>query len=282
MLGDEDNSSVSLSLDVEQRALAAESDVLIDWTSLSNDAWGVPLTTMPAADRALLYHFDDMSLDRVLSELVDGSLSPTSVSLDVSCETTSSACSLSDFAFHDSHPIDVVERFRAGSGTWLLTLRQGNSPDDLAYLSLQPSSDSSEDVAVVTDRSSAGRASSDLGDLVPLYAGGHQSVDWSELTLDTRGLELHPYRLDRLVVARVSHEALDDVEAVVLDLEGEADELWSADVDGVTSFPLGDLVHADTGERGFPGFGGTDGWVLSLSCTSCGDPIPEFVTRMAD
>ena len=281
-LQDADGVPVSTVLEVEQFLTSAGTDLLVDWSELRHDLWDQPLEPTLDAQRVMLYHFRDNDLAMLLDGIEQGTLSQSVVDLQVSCQTETASCALSEFTFMVGHEIDVVERFVEGDGAWLLVVQSNDGAERLAYLAVRPSVDVNVAEVAINDGSSTRRLEAELSDSPALVVDADTPlvVDWSALTTDSLGGDLRPGELDTLTLARVPLAALDDPDAVLRFLPDLADELWVGDASASASLPLADLVDMDSGAEGFAGFGGPGAWLLALSCEACGDTIPRFVTRL--
>jgi len=66
-------------------------------------------------------------------------------------------------------------------------------------------------------------------------------------------------------------EARSELQAQLLDLELITDEIWTVDLSGTAGFDLAALP-------GFTGFSTGGTWIRALTCTSCINPAPLFLT----
>ncbi len=284
LLEDEDGVDLQTSLEVEQIEVAAGVDVKLDWSGLEHDLWGQPLEPLVEAQRAALYHFTIDELDEVLEGIAAGTLPQSVLDMQVHCESETCSCHLSEFSFMVGHELDVVGRFEEGDGTWLLAVQSNDGGQDLAYLSLVPVDGSAADEAYVTDDSSGNHVDGDMDALqeVLLERGEPMVVDWSQLSIDSQGQPLDPLLLDGIAVARVTEGALQDSDSLFTQLHSVAEELWMGAVPNASSsYDLVELEDIDAGVTGFPGPDGTDPWLLMLGCSTCGDPLPRFGSRLA-
>jgi hypothetical protein len=281
-LHDADGAQVETELVVERVFASATTDLQLDWSALRHDLWGRELDPTLDAQRVMLYHFRTDDLDLLLDGIEQGTLSQSVVDMQVTCESEDARCALSEFTFMVGHYIDVVGRFVDGDGTWLVVVQSNDGAENLAYLSLVPSTDVNLADVDITDDSSARLVESDLLDMpaLSIAADAPVVVDWSALTLDSMGQQLRPGELDMLTLARVPTAALDDAEAVLLALPEVADELWVGTTPGTTSLALSELVNLDNGEQGFVGLSGPGSWVLTLGCSACDDAMPRYVARL--
>jgi len=281
-LTDADNAELTVHLEIERLDVAEHSDLLLDWSALSQDMWGGAELLPGYASQVSLRYFPGLDLEALAAGLADDSLMQSDVAVEVECESAEQQCRLSEFTFEAGHVYDTIGAFEAGSGTWLLTVRGEGSAEDLAYLALRPSNSSFSEQAALTDTSSVARVEARWAEPVPVAADGAARLDWSALTLDAQGAPLALYRVDRLELALVPGEALADPEALLTALSEQALEHWSADVTGRTELALPELLD---GTEDFPGFevAGAEGdrWVLSLACSTCGEALPAFAALLA-
>ncbi|MFH1462804.1 MAG: hypothetical protein ABIO70_00250 [Pseudomonadota bacterium] len=283
-LTDNDGASMVGSLEVEQIEVTMGVDALLDWSGLTQDLWGRPLDPLTEAQRASLYHFNIDDLDAVLDGLLHGSLYQSVLDLQVTCASETASCHMSEFSFMLGHAVDVVEVFGKSDGLWLLAIQSNDGAEDLAYLVLVPVEAGGSDTALVHDGSSSGHLDADMGALpvVTVEPDGVMRVDWSGLTTDCLGDTMDPRLIDSLKLARVPEEKLADPLEVVMHLHEVAEELWVAQVpNSESSFPLAEMHNAETGAKGFQGPDGPDAWLLILECSTCGDALPRFLTRLA-
>lgn len=281
-LADADNAAADLDLRIEQLSVAAETDVLIDWSTLGVPVWSGGSGDVEVSDRASLRFFPGKDLAALTDGLVAGTLAQSDVALDLQCESAVRACALSGFTLAESHAIDVVSLFLEAPGTWLVTIGAASSAEVVAYLALSPSTHSSQTVAAVTAASTEAELALTPSAAGPLAvpADGYVEVDWSGITRSCRGLALQPYQVDRLVVTFLP--GVDPV-APGADLAAQlaaSSEVWSARASGGTRFALPELAEEATGEVGFPGFEGQGTWVLTLWASSTGDPSPAFLALL--
>ena len=69
---------------------------------------------------------------------------------------------------------------------------------------------------------------------------------------------------------------VDAAEAQFMDLERDAAEIWSLDLDGGVEADLADLQ----GDTAFNGFTDQGTWWLGFRCSGCTHPAPRFLTRV--
>jgi len=280
-LQDDDNAALSVSLEVQQQTMAAGQDILLDWSNLRTDMWGRDLDPLVDIENPTLRHFGRADLNEIIDGLVAESLPQSAVALQVSCTVQEAACFLSEMAFDDDHPIDVVELFEEGEGTWLLELRHAGNGESVAYQALAPSNLGTDEVAWVTGHSSSAAAWVELAQplTLPAVAMDELVLTWDEITMDSRGHDLDPWRLDRFTLARLDHEDVQSGEATLLNLEAMTEEAWHADIEGVSTLHLSSLEDAANQHR-LPDLSTPGLWLLTLECSTCTNPLPDVLIRL--
>jgi hypothetical protein len=115
---------------------------------------------------------------------------------------------------------------------------------------------------------------------IPLPAGNPDVVlDWidEDLALGTNamGAEWIPNRITDVMIAHYESMTLEELEADFLDLELNADEIWSVFLSAGQSVNLSRLEN-ENGER-FSGIDDIGVWVVVLMCSACTNPAPWFL-----
>jgi hypothetical protein len=252
---------------------SSEGGPVVSWDSLTQDVHGHVRGVDFEVDQAVLLVFLDMGPDEVLARLSRDQLEQSDVSLTATCVPTGDRCAIADFRVL-GRDLDIEQYYGEGMGTWLVLLRSFDEVGAASMVFVPPMDGGTKDVRV-DDHTAKLDVDVDLGSLEPVLVapGPDLTVRWSDLKVDGLGGPLALHSIDRLVVARYD-SGLEALEERVFDLERDAVELWSAPVGGHTSADLTDLV----GSTPFRGIDDQGTWVLWLSCTSCANPAPKFVT----
>ncbi|MDP2311916.1 MAG: hypothetical protein Q8P41_03360 [Pseudomonadota bacterium] len=277
-LGDPNNFTYEGVLDAPSFPLAERTDGTLDWSALRTDLRCNALDPVADIDNASLLNFPYLTEEEVELGLSDDNLDQADLRVYLSHEPgDATQVSLSEMAFFGTDS-DIELQFAAGTGTWLVLLTTGTEiavgARMLAFLA--PTVGETATTASVTDGCPVLDFSADLSSLThaPVLRDGPWLLDWSALTRDGHGGGFEPTRVDGLMVARFDL-ALDDLEANFLDLEALAAETWRYTLTSGTHIDLG----AATGPSDpFPGFTDEGVWALALTCSTCPNPAPLFLT----
>ncbi|MFN7143462.1 MAG: hypothetical protein ACK4YP_06795 [Myxococcota bacterium] len=277
-LGDANNFSYVGTLDAPSFAVAERADVSLSWERLATDLRCNGLDPVADIDNTALLVFPYLTEEEVERGLSEDTMEQADLGVYLSyAPGDATSVSLSQMSFFGTDA-EIEAQFEAGSGTWLVLLTTGTSvavgARMLAFLT--PTVDATAVAAEVDDGCAVLDFSADLASLapVPVLRDGPWRLDWSALTRNGQGGAFVPTRVDGLMVARFD-EPVDALEASFLDLELLAEETWSYPVAGGTSADLGALAAG-----GFPGFHGDGTWALALTCSTCPNPAPLFLTRV--
>ncbi len=277
-LSDANNYTYEGVLDAPAFPVAALSDATLDWSALRTDLRCNALDPVADIDNAALLVFPHLTEQEVEQGLSDDSLDQAALGAYLSQEPgDATQIRLSDMTFFGTD-VDIEQEFDAGSGTWLVILTTGTEiavgARMLAFLT--PTAGESATEAVVTDGCPVLDFSADLASMrrVPVLRDGPWALDWSALTRDGHGGHFEPTRVDGLMIARFDR-SIEDLQANFLDLESLAAETWRYTHTTGTSADLAALTGPS---EPFPGFTGEGVWAFALTCGTCPNPAPLFLT----
>jgi hypothetical protein len=278
VLTDAANYTFSGTLDAPSFPVAPETDVTLEWSTLTTNLRCQPLDPVADIDNTALLYFPYLTEAEIEQGLSMDTLNQADLGVYLSYEPgDGTSVSLSQVSFFGTDP-EIEAQFTAESGTWLVLLTSGTTiavgVQMLAFL--EPTAGETSTAASVTDGCPVLDYSADLAsaDRVPVLADGPWLLDWSALTRDGQGSPFEPTRADALMVARFD-ESITDLEADFLDLELLAEETWTYTLGGGTTADLGALSGPSDP---FPGFDAAGTWALALRCTTCPNPAPLFLT----
>ncbi len=275
-LTDGNNYTYTGTVDLPTVTTASGVDLDICWDAVTSDIQCHDV--VPDQDLNLLSMIRFPLLDEAAMEekLSNDSLLQSDQSGYVELETNGATCaSLSELSFFGT-PVDVASEYTAEIQSYLLTLATGTTTGvgTRAMVLLQP--DEASDVTAVSIPAACGileNFSADIESLtaVPIPADGPWIVDWSELTTNGLGNDLSLGNVDGILLGFYEGASLTDLQDQFLDLELLATDVWSMELPGSTGADLSDL-------SGFTGFEGDGVWVLALTCSTCANPAPLFLT----
>jgi hypothetical protein len=274
------NYSFEGTLDIPSVETASGVDICVDWSKLNSDLQCHSVDPANDIDLLGVIRFPTLTEAEVESQLSTNDLDMKSMGGYVQYpndEEATSAC-LSDFSFFGT-AFDLATDYTEDGGTYLLELQSGTTPGVGARMLVFLEPRVKSDVTEVNVPNGCGMLhySADLHTLttVPVSLDGPWVMDWSDVTTDGLGNDMTDAQIDLLEVAHYDSVTVTDLENDFLDIEQNADEMWSL---SLTSGKSGDLSDATNGASKFSAFqkGGT--WILALRCSSCSNPAPLFLT----
>ena len=275
-LEDANNYSLSSTLDVDVFTLKAQTDAVIDWSGLTTDVQGQPVSPGDV-DQVLLVAFLELEPEEIAAGLASDSLDQGDATLFVICSPEGvTRCALSDFSILGSS-LDVEEVFLPDAATWLVALQTTGGVGARSFVFLKATEQATETTVSVGNDTAALSVDVDLRGLVPLAVlpGAVPRLEWGELETDGLGNPMDLSSLDSLVVLRSAWD-VDQAAASILDLEREAADSWSLALDGGVDADLAALE----GDTAFTGFSDEGTWWLGFKCSGCTHPAPRFLTRV--
>ena len=274
VLEDPNNFAYTAALDVEVTPVAPMTDLLIDWTALTRDIQGHAVGPTDIAT-ARLIAFRDATPAEVADGLTNDDLTQSEVSIYLTCSSEDRACPLSEFALHGSG-VDVSQYTEPGASTWLIALSRAQEAGAGAMIFFNPTEGETNTTVAINDASSRLDVEVDLHSLAPVVVEADDpnvTLDWSELSTDGLGNPINLDGIDEVFVARYD-ATFPELESQVFDLMTLSPDTWVGDVSGARSLVLSDL----DGPRPFPGVDATSTWLVALTCSTCTNPAPRFVT----
>lgn len=283
LVGDANNYTFDGALDVQVTEVQAYSDeapvdYLVDWSGLTADLQGHALDPAVDIDSASIVALPHLTPEEAATALSTNSLTQADIgAYSTAVVTGRTSVQLSELALF-GNDIDIESYLTEGSATWMLLLSTGTTTGvgtrQLHFLI--PSAASSNTSVAVTDDSTVLDYTVDLDSLTPVYApAGTFTVDWSALTVDGRGAPLEQSDIDTAKLAWFADASFASLAGDFLDVETNADKLWSAPIAAGSTLDLATLQ----GDEAFTGLG--DGtWALALQCSSCPNPAPLLFTEL--
>lgn len=281
-LEDEHNYSYSGTIDIPAITTASGTDLDICWDQALEDIRchdidpgldinSLALISFPGMAETDLE--DKLARDALLQSEQDGV-----IGLDT--EDTQSCAKLSEMDFFGTKVDDLLDTYVEGDVLFLLTLATGNTAGVGTRLMVRLDPDASSDVTEVNIEGGCDVVdfTADLSGLtkLPMGADGPFVVEWGALTKTGLNNTLELSNIDGLMLAFYEGTSPAELEPQFLDLELAADKLYTLDI----AVGIGaDLVEAtDSSGAAFGGFSGDGTWLLALTCSTCANPAPLFMT----
>ncbi len=289
VMEDANNYSYAGTMEITGVDVAAQSDPLVDWCSLTTDIRGRAVNPN-AVDRLILIELE-LTQAEALEKIEKNDLTQQdTVTQWIFQNETAAVCSanLSEFAIlsNNFRPEDFVE----STNTWLLSATYFDpeySQFDFAMTKFVTpvAAETNTDIAL-TDDSASLDFDADLSAPALQTSASFDSytLDWSAVTQDVNGAEWDDEKGNRVLIGKVDAKNIGDVEDIFLRVDSEASELYRLYddengvllVSGETSADL--MLATDEAGNSFPGFT-TDGiWLVGVECTSCTSPAPLLLS----
>ena len=282
-LADANNYAYDVVVDIATYPVAENTDITIEWTSLTQDMWGLPLGPRQVETLSLVAF--GLALEEVEVGLEQDTLEQADVMLYVFTDVLGqSSVEFSRLTLFGTE-IDLWEYFDSSyAATWLLTLSSGDTPgvDTLSAAFLVPTPDETTTLVSITNDTAKAEADADLVSLDPVDvpACSPLHLDWEDVTTDGQGGSFEFHHVDNRFLAYFPDAEPAALQADALSWKQTAADLWENEVVmGEQSATLdGDLSAAGTPFEGIT----TEGtWLFGLECTSCFTPMPKFLTILA-
>lgn len=273
-LQDENNYDFTSTISAQSVTVASRTDLVVDWTGLTTDLQGRamdPTTEIDIFTIAIL----SLSQEETLAALADDDLRQSDITAYATLvpEDGVTTASLSSFDFLGNAVIpdlDVTE----GRGTWLLSASTTGVPGARMLTFFEPV-DGGPVEPITLDSDSASLAYDvELEALTEVSLEG-EVVEWSDLTLDMRGLPIRLSDIDRLDLGWYE-EDLTALEADFLGLEELVDVLYTTQLSATIDQDL--TLLTDGAGGAFTGVTDEGTWLLALRCMACSNPAPPFLT----
>ncbi|MBX2799719.1 MAG: hypothetical protein KTR31_18720 [Myxococcales bacterium] len=277
-----DNYQLSTEIRIGEVQVAAESDLLIDWSDFTTDLRGRPIDDLQITELSMVRFDQDKGsvLDGLNRNYVRQADAQLSYLFNPTGDQTTARIADFDIAGNPLIPREDLVAVDPTEQNWLLTLFDTSSGRRDALTSkfvdlVQPAPNTA---VTLTDGCAELDLEVDLHTAPPMTVQGGRddyTLEWSAIESDVFGNAFDPLDGDELFLAHFDVQDVTRIEAVFARLDTEADELYRLSVHGVTS---ADLMQAeDDAGRSFGGFT-TDGiWLVGIACTGCLNPAPLWI-----
>ncbi|MDG1480058.1 MAG: hypothetical protein P8R54_10740 [Myxococcota bacterium] len=274
VLEDGNNYTYSGDVTIPAYLTAPATDVELCWDQVLNDIQCHELEPTEDINLVSLIRFPHLTEEDVEYKVSNDSLQQVDQDGYVELETMGGTCAnLSELSFFGT-PIDVPNEYNADS-TYLLTVSTGTTTGLGTRVMAFLTPTEGEEGTSVGLESGCGVLDFE-GDIesltsIPVKLDGPWVFDWSALTTNGLGNTLNLANVDGLLLGYYAGASTQDLQEQFLDLELIADKTWSTTLSGTTGFDLAELSD-------FTGFTADGTWILGLTCSTCANPAPLFLT----
>lgn len=291
---DDTNYAFSSTLSVEMTTLKDATDLVFDWSGITQDFFGKPVNPILDIDLVLLslWHMtpvelianmnrDNLPQDSMIAVITsypqDNFTSRNLLGFDVLGNPLPEAdlWKVFDTSNPDFEYPQTEYTFMAMAGTGTVA---GKGARMIHFFNIDPNA--TETTLRFTDTSTTMDYTVDLKHAMPVPVPAGMpglAIDWSAMTTNALGNSYDVFQITEAVVAHYPNYNLSQVEDRFLYLEEDAGGWWSAEVASGVSIDLSTLV--DAGGSAFPGVDDTGVWLVALFCTvNCNNPAPWSIT----
>ena len=158
-LTDPQNYHLEAAIYAQTWRLAAETDVVVDWSTLTTDMTGAAMAP-EEVDRVLLVAFLELNPGQIAEGLATDTLTQSDAAIFMICRPDgSNRCALSDFSILGS-TLDIEEVFSVGQGTWLVALTTTGMLGSRSMTFLQAAPHTEDSLAIIDDGAPSSRCRS--------------------------------------------------------------------------------------------------------------------------
>ncbi len=272
-MSDANNFSYTGDVTIPAFATAPGADLSICWDQVTEDIQCHGLDPTTDINMLAMNRFAHLSEPEVEAGLSDDSIQQSSLTGTVDFFPEGQTCAmLSEFSFGGT-AVDVLAEYDIGS-TYLLTAATGTQVARGTRVMVFLTPTEGEENTTVDLESGCGvldfQGDIESLEAVSLPADGPGIVDRSGLTTTGLGNTLNISSIDGLMLGHYD-ESRAELQEQLLDLELISEEAYSTDISGTTGYDLATLP-------GFTGLTADGTWILALTCSSCANPAPLFLT----
>jgi hypothetical protein len=274
VLEDGNNYTYSGDVTIPAYFTAPAVDVELCWDQVLNDIQCHELEPTEDINLVSLIRFPHLTEEDVEFKVSNDSLQQVDQDGYVEVETLGGTCTnLSELSFFGT-PIDVPNEYTTDSA-YLLTISTGTTTGLGTRVMAFLTPTEGEENTSVNLESGCGvldfEADIDSLTSIPVKLDGPWVFDWSALTTNGLGNTLNLASVDGLLLGYYAGASTQDLQEQFLDLELIADNTWSTTLSGTTGYDLSELSD-------FTGFTADGTWILALTCSTCANPAPLFLT----
>lgn len=279
---DANNYTFESTLYIPSVETAASADIEFCWDGLTRDFQCHEMD--PAADigNIGLVRVRNMTEQEIADALSRGDLPQSAADgyLDFKTDGDKTCANLANFSFGGSE-VNIEEEYSVSDDRkYLIVVTSGTRPGVGARMMtfIHPSETSDVQSVSITADCDVLDFKADLTSLMPVKVPMRLplEVDWSDINRNGQGGTVSFGGIDSVKLGFYEGMTPALLEAEVLDLFLIADKMWELELNGGYSADLAQAVDEDG--NAFAGFEGEGTWVFTLTCSTCQNPAPQFVT----
>jgi len=279
-VSDVNNYRYSGAIGLGSQAVRLGTDVRFDWSGLTTDIQGHGMEPSEVTTLWLIW-FEYLESDELADLLVCNDVAQSDANAIASVDVTGTSAMMSELTVVEN-PFSPEKYFVYETGTWFTRVTTGSANTRMMGVLAPSAAETNTDFGFHGDLSTL-TVDANLSDLTAVTVNGNAegwTVDWSTLLDGANADGCDPTDVsdaDQFWLARYDGKAVADLEAAFLDLELEADAIYTGAGGGITAMDLSTLTNPDDGSA-FSGFQSGELWLAALRCTFCENPAPIFLT----
>lgn len=267
------NFTFSSALESQPVAARAQTALSLDWSTLTNDLLGNPISPQDDIAKISLLLFANLNHEQVLDGVSNENLRQSDLSgyAEYVPQEGQTATTLDDFSLQGVS-LEPEEHLGDQAGTFMLLAANDAEESLMLSFFLTESQEENEDVEL-TAQSTSLSYTVDLEDQEIVRPQGAKSyvLDWQSITQSGTGMPIQGGQIDSVMLAGFS-ESLGELEEQFLQLPLIAQEYYTLDIGYETGLDMNLLS-----EQGFTDFSTQERWLFALRCARCLNPAPLFV-----
>ncbi len=279
---DSNNYTFDSTLYIPSVETAATDDIEICWDGLTKDFQCHVMDPKSDIDNVTLVRFKDKTEKEVADALSRGDLpqAETAGYLEFNTGGDKTCTNLSSFTMRGTE-VDVAQEYTVDPGfIYLLVVTTGTTPGVGARMMtfIHPSVTSDVQRVDIKEDCDVLEFEADLTDLTPVKVPESPplTVDWTEITRNGQDITPSFGGIDGASLGFYGGMNAADLESKILDLFLIADKTFQIELNG--DFHADIAAATDAAGNPFTGFAGDGIWVFTLTCSTCQNPSPQFVT----
>ncbi len=289
------NYSFSTELIIETTPVKSMSDLTLDWSAVTKDMRLRDLNPLTGIDMVEIIVWENISqedlLERFSTENVD--LAYLLGLVLVYTENTMTTVNLLDM-YPPAGELTEEELFAyvdtelrpPESHVYVVMLAEGETFGEgtLMMHFIRPDPDETNTVVNITNDSTKLNPTVDLHSLEKIAIPPDTPnirMAWTDdtvLSVNALGNEFLPNAITQIMIGHYPDMTVSDIEANFLDVDGIAEDMWTADLPAGTSISLSELVNEEDDNAPFPGINDEGTWLVGLICGRCTSPAPWFLS----
>ncbi len=293
VLNDSQNYSFNASLTIQTIRVNSSSNLLFDWSALTEDLRYRPLDPLTGIDMLEVVLWENITEAELMEDMSSDSVDLANVVGVIIFFTEKAATSAHLFDLQppaaEFTPEDILayidtEKYPPESTVYSVMLAEGEiyGKGNLMIVYIRPDPNETNTEVRITNDSTVLDYTVDMLSMsrITLPSGvANIKVDWTDdtaLSTNAIGNEFLPTAITDIMIGHYADKTPEQVQEQFLDIDRNADEMWTKYMPTGTNTLLSELTN-EAGEP-FTGIDDNGTWLIALMCGDCTSPAPWFLT----